>query len=645
MFMKASYPERLIRIIIIYLASCFCLRQSFAQSYYPGGLGNTNLLIWLNANKSSSITKNGSNQVSQWSDLSGNGYNFSQATTANEPVYGATAAPNGRPALTFTSTSSQYLALASLPSSISFAGGISTFTQVSYNASQTSWGWERIYDFGNGQASNNLTFGRKGSTANFYYEGFTGSTGDQTYTTSSPIVNGSSNIYEAVQQGAAPGNYTAVKHYLAGALQAGAGAAGSNTWVPSSITRTKNYLGHSNWTADDYFSGTMSEILIYKTAFNTTQRVIMENYLSAEWNQTVSVSRYTPATTTTYGTNLVGVGYTSGTDYFLTNPAGSTDGFGFSSGTGASDFLNTVGYLMAAHNGQSNTTISNASIYNITSSSSISRWNRSWKLQKTAGNATGNVTINFNFSDYNGTTPSSANTYGLLFNATDGTFASGFNDVVTTVSTPTVSGNIVSFVVNAANLANGYYTIIYSSTPLPVQLTGFTATRQGSGTQVKWSVAQETNLIEHYEIQRGANAADISTIGRVTAIGNSSLPAQYSFSDSKPATGMNYYRLKMVDRDGTGTYSIVIPVNFPADGKIAMSLYPNPVADRLHIIMTDAVSEISVLVFNTRGQVVRTVISAASDVVEVPVSDLSKGVYIVEVKAGTTKYIEKILKN
>jgi len=642
--MKALYPEQLIRIVIIYLASCFCIRPSFAQSYYPGGLGNTNLLIWLNANKSSSVTKNGSNQVSQWSDLSGNSYHFAQATTANQPVYGATAAPNGRPALTFTSTSSQYLALASLPSSITYTGGISTFAQVSFNASQTSWGWERVFDFGNGQSSNNITFGRNGSTANFYYEGFSGSTGDQTYTTSGAIVNGSNNIYEIVQQAGAVGNLTAVRHYLAGASQAESGAAGSNTWIPPTGARVKNYIGRSNWAVDNYFSGTMSEILIYKTAFNTTQRVIIENYLSAEWNQAVSVSRYTPATTTTYGTNLVGVGYTSSTDNFLTNPAGSTDGLGFSSGTGATDFLNTAGYLMAAHNGQSNTIISNATINNITSASSISRWNRSWELQKTAGNATGVVTIKFNFSDYNGTTPSSANTYGLLFNATDGGFVSGLNDVVTTVSTPTVSGNVVSFVVNAANLANGYYTIIYSSTPLPVQLTGFTATREGSSTQVKWSVAQETNL-DHYEIQRSANAADLSTIGQVTANGYPSLPMQYSFTDSKPATGMNYYRLKMVDRDGVSTYSIVIPVNFPADRLNAVNLYPNPVADRLHITMTDATGVISVLIYNTRGQIVRTVVSAASDVIDVPVSDLSKGIYIVEVKAGTTKYVEKIMKN
>jgi len=151
--------------------------------------------------------------------------------------------------------------------------------------------------------------------------------------------------------------------------------------------------------------------------------------------------------------------------------------------------------------------------------------------------------------------------------------------------------------------------------------------------------------LDHYEIQRSANAADLSTIGQVTANGYPSLPMQYSFTDSKPATGMNYYRLKMVDRDGVSTYSIVIPVNFPADRLNAVNLYPNPVADRLHITMTDATGVISVLIYNTRGQIVRTVVSAASDVIDVPVSDLSKGIYIVEVKAGTTKHVEKIMKN
>jgi hypothetical protein len=77
----------------VLLLSLLLAFQASAQSYYPGGLGNGNLFLWLNANKTTSITMNGSNQVSQWADLSGSGYNFTQAATANEPVYGAAANP------------------------------------------------------------------------------------------------------------------------------------------------------------------------------------------------------------------------------------------------------------------------------------------------------------------------------------------------------------------------------------------------------------------------------------------------------------------------------------------------------------------------------------------------------------------------
>jgi len=645
--MKAIYPENLTRTIFYLLVTCCCTRQAAAQSYYPGGLGNSNLVFWLNAGKSSSVTMNGSNQVSQWSDLSSNGYNFTQPTSGNKPVYSATAGPNSRPALTFTptSTTAQYLSLASLPSTVSFTGGSSVFAQVSFNASQTAWGWERVFDLGNGAASNNITFGRYGSAANFYYEGFKGGTGDQTYTTSGAVVNGTSNIYEAVHQGGTAGTLTSVTHYLAGASQADNGAAGSSSaWVHAAVTRSNNYIGLSNWSVDNYFSGTMSELLLYKTAFNTTQRVIMENYLSAEWGKTVSVSKYTPPTTTTYITNLVGVGYTSATDNFLTNPSGSTDGLGFTSGTSATDFLNTAGYLMAAHNAQSNTVITNATIPGISSASSITEWNRSWNVQKTGGNSSGQVTLNFNFSDYNGSTPSISNSYALLYNATDGTFATGTNKLITMVSTPTVSGNIVSLVVNATNLANGYYTIIYSTSPLPVVLTGFMAARQESHVLVKWSVAQETN-IDHYEIQRGANAHDLVTVGTVAAGNTGVLPGQYSFTDDAPEAGANYYRLRAVDRDGISTYSIVVPVDFPLSTSVTLNVYPNPAVDGLHIALSGATGVVSILVINTQGQMVRTVRSAASSPVDISVGDLSKGIYIVEIDTGAEKYVQKIMKN
>ncbi len=278
------------------LACLFCVAEVSAQSYYPGGLGNSNLVVWLNANKAGSITQNGGNRVSQWADLSGNGYNFVQATIAQEPVYGAAAGPYNRPALSFISTSAEYLSTPTLPSSISFTAGASSFAVGSFNAPQTTQGWQRVFDFGSGQGSNNIMMGRRGSTANFYYEGWNGGAGDQTWTTGNAIVNAYDTLYEAVQQGGTVGTLTGVAHYLAGTSQPNSGNVGSSqTWVPPSIARTSNYIGRSNWAADNYFTGTLSEILLYNTAFNTTQRMILENYLSAEWGEAISTSRIYPA--------------------------------------------------------------------------------------------------------------------------------------------------------------------------------------------------------------------------------------------------------------------------------------------------------------------------------------------------------------
>jgi hypothetical protein len=631
--------------IIFFLAGFGSLNLN-AQSYYPGGLGNSNLFLWLNASKNSSITQNGANQVSQWADGSGNGYNFSQATAGNRPVFGAAASPSGKPALTFTSTSSQYLSIGSLPASISFTGGISTFAVASYNAPQTAQGWQRIFDFGNGQASANFMMGRNGSTATSYYEAWNGGTGDQTYTSVNTITNASENLYEIVQQPGTAGTLTTAAHYLAGVAQAATGQAGSSqTYIPAAIARSSNFIGRSNWAADNYFSGTMSEILLYNTALNTTQRVILENYLSAGWNQTVGVSKYTPPTATTYGTNLVGIGYTSSTDNFLADVAGSTDGLGFSSGTTAADFLQNAGYLMAAHNGQSNTVIANATVPGIISASPLSLWNRSWNVQKTGGTAAGSVTLNFNFSDYNATTPSGANTYTLLYNATDGTFNSGTNKLATTSST-TVSGNTVAFKLIASNLAAGYYTVLYSTSPitLPVVLNTFTVTKQGSNSLLDWSLSDQTGL-SRFDIQRAGDGVHFSTIASV-AVSNGNASATYAFTDVQSLSGMNYYRLAMVDQDGTVTYSAIHTLNFETSGnpEVSLQLYPNPVTDRLHLAFSDLPGTMKIRIIDTRGQVIRT-ITAASVSVDLPVSDLTRGIYIIEVGTANFRYAREFIKN
>jgi hypothetical protein len=612
-----------------------------AQSYYPGGLGNANLILWLDAAKNSSLTYNGSNQVSQWNDLSGNGFNFSQGTSGNQPVYSATAGNGSRPAVTFTSTSSQYLSIASLPASLSFTKGLSTFTMSTFNAPQTSQGWQRIFDFGNGQSNNNFMTGRRGSTGEYYAEGWNAGSGDQTWTTTTPIVNGTANMFETVQAAGAASTTTAVNFYMAGTAQTASGAAGSNiTYIPKSIARTSNYIGRSNWAADNYFSGNISELMIFDTAVNTTEQIILENYMWAGWGLAIANTKYTMASTS-YGTDLVGIGYTSATDYFMSNPNGSTDGLGLSST--ATGFLSSAGYLMAAHNGQANTVVTGATIPGFTSTSSISKWNRSWYVQHTGGNTAGTANLSFNFPDYNGTTAGTADYY-LLYNANDGTFASGTNQIVTVNST-TNSGTAVSFNVTVSNLAAGYYTIIYSTTPivLPVTLISFTGQKENTTSLLQWTTAGKDGT-GTFAIERSADGAHYDSIGVVADPVSISSAYNYSFTDRKPLGGKNYYRLKMTDPMGEVTYSNIVVIEFATVENAGITVYPNPMQDVLHVSLPTT-SAVVVRIFDMRGREVGVFKEDNTNLLSLPVQTLGTGMYVATIEQGGERYAQKLVKH
>ena len=435
------------------------INPSSAQ-YFPGGLGNTNLQLWLNANTAYSLNYNGLNQLSSWGDLSGNGFNFSQSTSSQMPVFNPNSGPNSRPGISFTASSNQFLSSPNIPSSISFANGVSTFTVVSFGSSGSN---ARVFDFGNGASNDNILIARNGTSSNYNYGVSYGGLFQNSQTSSNPI--GANNLLETVQSGGLAGSLSPVSFYSSGANQT---SSIGNTYIPKSINRTSNFLGKSNWPADAYFNGTMSEILLYNSALNTTQRVILENYLSAEWGLPITSPKFIPPSSSNFNQNLVGIGYTSPTDNFLNNLTGtingSTNGMGFSSGSGAGDFLNSSnpGYIMAADNNQSSSVIIGANLPGI--GNNITLWNRSWYIMKSGGNPNGKITINFNFQDYNGGSTSALVNYEMMFNPTDGTFNSGTNSLMGVAGV--VSGNTVSFTLPASSLLSGYYTLIYPITSI-----------------------------------------------------------------------------------------------------------------------------------------------------------------------------------
>ena len=106
------------------------------------------------------------------------------------------------------------------------------------------------------------------------------------------------------------------------------------------------------------------------------------------------------------------------------------------------------------------------------------------------------------------------------------------------------------------------WTVSSQSQPLPVILTSFTARQEESTVHLTWSTASEINS-DYFQIERSPDGTDFKTLSRQTAAGDSQQELTYRYADEGAAnrfSGTLYYRLKMVDFDGSFEYSDITAV-------------------------------------------------------------------------------------
>jgi hypothetical protein len=602
--MKNLYSVNSIVKALLCAVIGFIPRGVVAQHYYPAGLGNSHLQLWLSASDPTTLLTgtgaqagNGS-AIATWTDKSGNGANAIQTTAGDQPVY-KTNQLNGLGAVIFQNTN-QYM-----------TGASGTYQTVISTRSMLGTSYQYLFsspaltDF-------SVRFHGATTTAVQYTDG--PNSNDWDYNTGATpaqwingvqSLNGGTLTHILVDEAAAPTNAT--------------------------YSLSSTFMSRGMYNNDPVY-----DLLVYNNTPNTTERKLLENYEAAEWGLTGNLPSagytvFTPPTPTTFNKNLVGIGYTSSTDNFLTDVAGSSDGLGFSSGTTATDFLENAGYIMAAHNGQTNSVTYNSGLSHVPVDSYV--WNRSWYVQFSGGNSSGNVTLNFNFNDYNGTAPNGGYVFGILYNASSGTFGSGTNKQVNYVSY-SVTGNTVSFVVKAANLANGYYTIIYNQdNVLPITLESYSAEKTAADAAlVKWTIGPDFGA-GSFAVQRSADGVQFNTIGSVDATGNDGISESYSYTDNAPLSGVNYYRLLLTDGLGDISYSPIDLLSFNPTSR-SITLYPVPASDVLHISSPGISGGGAVLLFSVSGQLLASYQLSMIDGATVPVSSLPRGSYFAQVKAG-----------
>ena len=189
--------------------------------------------------------------------------------------------------------------------------------------------------------------------------------------------------------------------------------------------------------------------------------------------------------------------------------------------------------------------------------------------------------------------------------------------------------------------SNGEVEDYQAAVVLPVELISFTSTIENCDVVLEWISASEENF-SHYIVQKSTNGLRFETIGLLEGTANSYTTRRYQYVD-KSVVGQVYYRLMMMDLDGTFDYSSVLTERFDCNSINELTVYPNPIGinqGMLNVVLESNQSEVQIEIYNTLGQVVKaTALELEPEVenlIQLDVSGLPSGRYTIYVKGGGT---------
>jgi len=136
---------------------------------------------------------------------------------------------------------------------------------------------------------------------------------------------------------------------------------------------------------------------------------------------------------------------------------------------------------------------------------------------------------------------------------------------------------------------------------LPVQLGNFIVTANNSKVFLNCTTFTELNN-KGFAIERSKDGSSFEQISFVNGKGNSNSLNQYQYTDDKSLQGINYYRLKQIDLDGTSAYSEIKSVVF--NNKVAITFYPNPVKNTLTVNGNGKLLSGTIILYNANGRIV-----------------------------------------
>jgi hypothetical protein len=297
---------------------------------------------------------------------------------------------------------------------------------------------------------------------------------------------------------------------------------------------------------------------------------------------------------------------------------------------------------------------------------------RYWNIQVNAGTLNGYVNVRFFFApkeldtleavaekwndEYAGSTPMVSGLTWFAKNA--GSFGTAditsegiINAFELTAVVDSFSPGIQSATFSMSTLTGGSvaYTIGTNSSILAAELVDFDAgVMDDQSVLTIWQTSSEVNT-DRFFVERSKRGKDWVYVGEVAAAGNASTPRFYELLDHDPYQGSSYYRLQIIDFDGSAETSDVVKVYVDdSDEESSILVYPNPNNGSFNITLHAAGGiEGAVQLCTMQGSLLQTwpIHTNGVDSHQFTISNLAKGHYLVVWNQASKVLTTKVIVN
>ncbi|HLY70670.1 MAG TPA: LamG-like jellyroll fold domain-containing protein [Puia sp.] len=203
------------------------------------------------------------------------------------------------------------------------------------------------------------------------------------------------------------------------------------------------------------------------------------------------------------------------------------------------------------------------------------------------------------------------------------------------------SGSIDDLIFYGRTLSNAEVSNMFtieSAVVLPLTWVSFSGEIAQNKILLQWQTANDKDN-DHFNIERSFDAQTFSTIGTLTANGHATnANVSFSFEDAGPENGINYYRIKQTDIDGTYTYSKILAFRYQNLSAV-IKLLSNPVQNSELIILNagnEAIGEMAIV--DLTGRVImHQQLNTQNGSIQVRLNNLTPGYYFIQVNVSARK--------